>query len=119
MLTPRALKSLSFDQWTLSLHMLLPFTLLIIGLFVPDQGDIGGNAIFLILYIGLVCSTVPTMLWTKALPKIGVVTSATVLMLESTFAVILSVVLLGEVLDSFVVVGALLTFGAIFLVADN
>jgi len=118
-LTPRAMKGLSFDQWTLSLHMFLPFTLLFVGLFVADQGSIGENALPLFLYIGLVCTTVPTMLWTKALPKIGVVTSATVLMLESTFSVLLSVVILNEALDAFVVVGALMTFAAIFLVADD
>lgn len=118
-LTPKALRDLTFDQWTLSLHMFLPFTLFFIGLFFVDQGSIGTNAIPVFLYIGLVCTTVPTLLWTKALPKIGVVTSATVLMLESTFSVLLSVVVLNEALDAFVVGGAIMTFVAIFLVADD
>jgi drug/metabolite transporter (DMT)-like permease len=118
-LTPRALRGLTFDQWTLSLHMFLPFTLLFIGLFVVDQGSIGPNALAIFLFIGLVCTTVPTLMWTKALPKIGVVTSATVLMLESTFSVLLSVVVLNEALDAFVVTGAIMTFVAIFLVADD
>ncbi|OPY32622.1 MAG: EamA-like transporter family protein [Methanomassiliicoccales archaeon PtaU1.Bin124] len=116
--TPRALKQMKYEQWTLGLHILLPFTLLGVGLMIPDQGGIGMNAIPLILYIGLVCTTIPTIMWTGALPKIGMVTSATVLMLESTFSVVLSVFLLGESLDAFIVVGALMTFAAIFLVAD-
>jgi drug/metabolite transporter (DMT)-like permease len=59
------------------------------------------------------------MLWTFAFPKLGAVTSATVLMLESVFAVLLGVVVLGEPLDIFVVVGAMMTFSAIFLVANG
>jgi drug/metabolite transporter (DMT)-like permease len=118
-LSPRALKKLSYDQWTLSLHMFLPITLLIIGSFIPDQGGFGPNALPIILFIGLVCTTVPTLLWTKALPKIGVVTSSSVLMLESTFAVVLSLLILREPLDAFIIVGALLTFIAIYFVADE
>lgn len=118
-LSPRALKKLTYDQWTLSLHMFLPITLLTIGMFIPDQGGLGQNALPTILFLGLVCTAVPTLLWIKALPAIGVVTSATVLLLESTFAVVLSVFILKETLDAFVVVGALLTFIAIYFVADE
>ena len=114
-----ALKHLEYDQWSLSLHMFLPFTLLALALTVGNVSNYNGGALPLILYIGVMCSTVPTMLWVKALKHISVVTSATVLMLESTFAVLLSWLVLGELIDQFVIIGAFLTFVAIIFVAKQ
>jgi drug/metabolite transporter (DMT)-like permease len=114
-----AMEKLSFDQWTLALHMFLPFSLFGLSLLMADSNGLPGDALPLIVLIGLVCTTIPTLLWTKAIPKIGAITSSTVLMLESSFAVILSVVLLEEMLDAFVVVGALMTFAAIYFVANG
>jgi drug/metabolite transporter (DMT)-like permease len=114
-----ALKHMEYDQWSLSLHMFLPFTLLLLALTVGNVSNYNGDALPLMVYIGVMCSTVPTMLWVKALKHISVVTSATVLMLESTFAVFLSWMVLGEQIDQFVIVGALLTFVAIIFVAKQ
>ena len=114
-----ALKRLEYDQWSLSLHMFLPVTLLALALTVGNVSNYHGDALPLMIYIGVMCSTVPTMLWVKALKHISVVTSATVLMLESTFAVVLSWLVLGEQIDQFVIVGALLTFVAIVFVAKQ
>lgn len=114
-----ALKRMEYDQWSLSLHMFLPFTLLALALTVGNVGNYRDDALPLMIYIGVMCSTVPTMLWVKALKHISVVTSATVLMLESTFAVVLSWLILGEQIDQFVVLGALLTFVAIIFVAKQ
>jgi len=114
-----ALKHLEYDQWSLSLHMFLPLTLLLLALMVGNVANYNGDALPLMVYIGIMCSTVPTMLWVKALKHISVVTSATVLMLESTFAVVLSWLVLGEQIDQFVIIGALLTFAAIIFVAKQ
>lgn len=114
-----ALKKMEYDQWSLSLHMFLPLTLLLMAVMVGNVSNFDGDAIPLMIYIGVMCSTVPTMLWVKALKHISVVTSATVLMLESTFAVVLSWMVLGEQIDQFVIVGALLTFVAIIFVAKQ
>ena len=114
-----ALKRLEYDQWSLSLHMFLPATLLILALTVGNIANYDGDALPLMIYIGIMCSTVPTMLWVKALKHISVVTSATVLMLESTFAVFLSWLVLGEQIDQFVIIGAMLTFVAIIFVAKQ
>ena len=114
-----ALKKMEYDQWSLSLHMFLPLTLLLMAVMVGNVSNFDGDAIPLMIYIGVMCSTVPTMLWVKALKHISVVTSATVLMLESTFAVVLSWLVLGEQIDQFVIVGALLTFVAIIFVAKQ
>lgn len=114
-----ALKRMEYDQWSLSLHMFLPVTLLILALTVGNVANYSGDALPLMIYIGVMCSTVPTMLWVKALKHISVVTSATVLMLESTFAVVLSWLVLGELIDQFVIIGALLTFVAIVFVAKQ
>ena len=114
-----ALKHMEYDQWSLSLHMFLPLTLLLLALTVGNVANYNGDALPLMIYIGVMCSTVPTMLWVKALKHISVVTSATVLMLESTFAVVLSWLVLGEQIDQFVIIGALLTFAAIIFVAKQ
>ena len=119
MLSRTGLKKMSYDQWSFGLHVLMPPALFLLGLaFFADQGvsaEVWPN----ILFVGLLCTTLPTMLWTVAFPKLGAVTSATILMLESVFAVLLGVLVLGEPLDAFVAVGALMTFSAIFLVANG
>lgn len=114
-----ALRKLGPDQWALGMHLLLPATLLSLFVLIPIEGGLGGSAIPAILFIGAVCTTIPTVLWTGALRHISVVTSATVLMVESAFAVFLSWLLLEEILDSFTIVGALMIFAAILLLSRS
>jgi drug/metabolite transporter (DMT)-like permease len=56
------------------------------------------------------------MLWVWGLRYIGMVTSSTIILSEATFAVILAVLILNEPINAFVILGAALTFVAIFLV---
>lgn len=114
-----ALRNLSAEQWSLSLHLLLPPALLALYFLVPMDGGLSSTNIPAVLFIGLVCTTVPTVLWTSALRHISVVTSATVLMVESAFAVFLSWLFLGEVIDAYVLVGAAMIFVAILLMARS
>lgn len=114
-----ALRNLSAEQWSLSLHLLLPPALLALYFLVPMDGGFSSANIPAALFIGLVCTTVPTVLWTSALRHISVVTSATVLMVESAFAVFLSWLFLGEVIDAYVLVGAMMIFVAILLMARS
>lgn len=114
-----ALRNLSAEQWSLSLHLLLPPALLALYFLVPMDGGFSSANIPAALFIGLVCTTVPTVLWTSALRHISVVTSATVLMVESAFAVFLSWLFLGEVIDAYVLVGAAMIFVAILLMARS
>ncbi len=114
-----ALRSLSAEQWSLSLHLLLPPALLALYFIVPMDGGLSSADLPAALFIGVVCTTVPTVLWTSALRHISVVTSATILMVESAFAVFLSWILLGEVIDAYVVTGAVMIFAAILLMARS
>ncbi len=114
-----ALRSLSAEQWSLSLHLLLPPVLLALYFVVPMDGGLSPADLPAVLFIGIVCTTVPTVLWTSALKHISVVTSATILMVESAFAVFLSWMFLGEVIDAYVVTGALMIFTAILLMARS
>lgn len=114
-----ALRSLSAEQWSLSLHLLLPPALLALYFIVPIDGGLSSADLPAALFIGVVCTTVPTVLWTSALRHISVVTSATILMVESAFAVFLSWILLGEVIDAYVVTGAMMIFAAILLMARS
>lgn len=114
-----ALRNLSAEQWSLSLHLLLPPALLALYFIIPMDGGLSSANIPAALFIGLVCTTVPTVLWTSALKHISVVTSATILMVESAFAVFLSWMFLGEVIDAYVVTGAGMIFAAILLMARS
>lgn len=114
-----ALRRLTPEQWSLSLHLMLPPALLALYFLVPMDGGLSTVNIPAALFIGIVCTTVPTVLWTSALKHISVVTSATVLMVESAFAVFLSWIFLGEVIDAFVVTGAVMIFAAILLMARS
>ena len=114
-----ALRNLSAEQWSLSLHLLLPPALLALYFIVPMDGGLSSADLPAALFIGVVCTTVPTVLWTSALRHISVVTSATILMVESAFAVFLSWILLGEVIDAYVVTGAVMIFAAILLMARS
>ncbi len=114
-----ALRNLSAEQWSLSLHLLLPPALLALYFLVPMGGGLSSVNVPAVLFIGIVCTTVPTVLWTSALKHISVVTSATILMVESAFAVFLSWIFLGEVIDAYVVAGAMMIFAAILLMARS
>lgn len=114
-----ALRSLTPEQWSLSLHLLLPPALLALYFAVPLDGGLSSANIPAALFIGIVCTTVPTVLWTSALKHLSVVTSATILMVESAFAVFLSWVFLGEVIDLYVIAGAAMIFMAILLMARS
>jgi drug/metabolite transporter (DMT)-like permease len=114
-----ALKKMSYDQWSFGLHFLLPPALLVLGLVLFGDEGLSSDVWPTVLFVGALCTTLPTLMWTFAFPKLGAVTSATILMLESVFAVLLGVIILGEPLDAYVVVGALMTFSAIFLVANG
>jgi drug/metabolite transporter (DMT)-like permease len=114
-----ALRKLTPEQWSLSLHLLLPPALLALYFLVPMDGGLSSVNLPAALFIGMVCTTVPTVLWTSALKHISVVTSATILMVESAFAVFLSWIFLGEVIDAFVLTGAVMIFAAILLMARS
>ncbi|HOO04671.1 MAG TPA: DMT family transporter, partial [Methanomassiliicoccales archaeon] len=114
-----ALRTLSPEQWSLGLHLLLPLALLALYFLVPMDGGLGAGALPGVLFIGLVCTTVPTVLWTTGLRHLSTVTSATVLLVESAFAVLLSWLLLGESMDVYVLAGAAMIFLAILLMARS
>jgi len=112
-----ALRTLSPEQWSLGLHAFLPATMMALYFVVPMDGGLEPDNLGWLVFIGLLCTTVPTVLWTGALRHIGVVTSATVLLVESAFAVFLSWLVLGENMDAYVIAGAVMIFGAILLLA--
>jgi len=114
-----ALRRLTAEQWSLSLHLLLPPALLALYFLIPLEGGLSSASLPAALFIGVVCTTVPTVLWTSALKHISVVTSATILMVESAFAVFLSWLFLGEVIDTYVLAGAAMIFVAILLMARS
>jgi drug/metabolite transporter (DMT)-like permease len=111
-----ALRHMGFDQWTLCIHLFTPFLLFAAWMLLGSRTPVSCDMLPLILYVGVLCTALPTMLWMRALDWISVVTSSTITLSESTFAVILSIVFLSETVDIFVIVGAALVFVAIYMV---
>jgi len=116
-LTKFAVRVMGNDEWVMSFHLLSAFFLLILSLFIGGPGEPGDLSIPAVLFVGLFCTSVPTLLWAIGLRSLSMTTSATVLLSESAFAVLLGVVLLSEPLDKMTVLGAVLVFLAIFTVS--
>lgn len=114
-----ALQHLHYTQWTLGLHGLLPISLGMLAILTTGAFTLGANAVPAFLWVGVICSTIPTLLWTGALRHISIITSATIIMAEAAFSVLLSWLVLGEPMDIFVIAGALLIFSAIYFVAKE
>ena len=114
-----ALKRMTYDQFVLSLHLFAPLPLFGLYLASGTSSTLTGQMLPFVLYVGIACTSIPTMMWVKGLDSITITTSSTIILSESTFAVFLSVVLLNEPLDVFILVGALLTFSAIYLVVKG
>lgn len=111
-----ALRHMGFDQWTLCIHLLTPLLLFGAWMVLGSRSPVTCDVMPLILYVGFLCTALPTMLWMRALDWISVVTSSTITLSESTFAVILSIIFLSEKIDIFVIAGAALVFIAIYMV---
>ncbi len=110
-----ATRKMGFEEWVAGFHLLIPLLLLPLALMDGDIGVASPETVPAILFVGALCTSVPTLLWAKGLQSLAFVTSATILLSESVFAVILGVVVLGEPLTLPTVAGALMVFSAIFL----
>jgi drug/metabolite transporter (DMT)-like permease len=111
-----ALRRMTFDQWVLTIHLLTPLPLFALYLMFGDGGGLDGGLVPLVLYAGITCTGLPTLMWVWGLPHIGMVASSVIILSESTFAVLLSVLLLNEPLSFEMLLGAVLVFVAIYLV---
>ncbi|MDD1769470.1 MAG: DMT family transporter [Methanomassiliicoccales archaeon] len=115
-LSKLALRRMTFDQFVLSLHLFTPLPLLAVYALFGHPTQIQAVDLQYILYIGIVCTAVPTLLYVKALESISPVMSSAMTLTESTFAAVLGILVLNDQLDIFVVVGAALVFLSILLV---
>jgi len=112
-----ATRKMCFEEWVTGFHLLIPLFLLPMALVNGNIGNASDETLSAILFVGMLCTSVPTLLWAKGLQSLTFVTSATILMSESVFAVLLAVLILGESLTIFTASGAIMVFAAIFLVS--
>lgn len=110
-----ATRRLCFEEWVTGFHLLAPLPLLLMALADGELGRAEQAAIPAVLFVGALCTSVPTMLWAKGLQSLTFVTSATILLSESVFAVLLGLVVLGEPVTVLTLAGAVMVFAAIFL----
>lgn len=114
-LTKLAVRHMDNVEWVMSFHLLTVAPLAALMLITGGPGDLHSMSVPALLYVGLLCTSVPTILWATGLRSLSLTTSATVLLSESAFAVILGALVMNEPLGSLTLVGAALVFAAIFL----
>lgn len=118
-LTKKALQHLSHDQWIFGVYSVYPIPLILFSLITVDNFAISLESLPLILYVGVLCTSVPSLLWAKGLTKISATTSATIVLSESVFGTILGCLVLGETLDFSGLIGATMIFAAIYVVSRS
>ncbi len=72
-----------------------------------------------IVYLGIACTSVATLLWAMGLEGVSATASATIMLLEIVTALVISFVLLEETLEQLAIIGAALVLAAIYLVASS
>lgn len=115
-LTKLAVRHMDNVEWVMSFHLLSTLPLLALMFLTGGPGDVASMSVPALLYVGLLCTSVPTILWAMGLGSLSLTTSATVLLSESAFAVLLGAVVRNEPLGELTLLGAALMFIAIFMV---
>jgi len=72
-----------------------------------------------IIYLGIACTSVATLLWAMGLEGVSATASATIMLLEIVTALVISILLLDESLKQMALIGAALVLAAIYLVASS
>jgi drug/metabolite transporter (DMT)-like permease len=72
-----------------------------------------------VLYLGLFCTSIATLLWALGLEGVSATASATIMLVEVVTALAISIGLMGESMESVAVIGGLLVLAAIYLVASS
>jgi len=73
----------------------------------------------MVLYLGLFCTSIATLLWALGLEGVSATASATIMLVEVVTALVLSIGLLHETMQSWAIFGSLLVLAAIYLVASS
>ncbi len=115
-ITKLAVRHMDNYEWVMSFHLLSAVALAALMLLTGGPGETSSMSLPSIIYVGLLCTSVPTILWAIGLGSLSLTTSATVLLSESAFAVLLGAVVRNEPLGPLTLLGAGLMFVAIFMV---
>ncbi|MEM2906890.1 MAG: DMT family transporter [Candidatus Odinarchaeota archaeon] len=90
-------------------------------LFEPTQllGLLSFEAVFAIIYLGVVCTTIAFTLYFKGLKYVSATSTALILLSEIVFAIVLSSILLVEPVTVYIIIGGLLISSAIILLRKS
>ena len=72
-----------------------------------------------LVYLGVACTSIATLLWAMGLEGVSATASATIMLLEIITALAISMSLLNESLRQVAIIGAVLVLAAIYLVASS
>ena len=95
--------------------ILIPFTVALGGL-GPGVLDIGYEGTWIILYISIFCNILPFIIWMYALRYLSATASTLLLLTEVLVAAILAMIVLGEMLTAFGILGGALIVAAILTI---
>jgi len=116
-LTRIAMRTIRYDQWMMALYVSYLVPLFFFWLLFGGPSELTSDSLIPVLYVGIVCTSIPGILWALALTKISLTTSATIILSESVFGTFLGWLILREELGLLGVIGAVLIFVAIYVVA--
>ncbi len=77
------------------------------------------NAWAAIIYLGIACTSIATLLWAMGLEGVSATSSATIMLLEVVTALLISFTLLHESLMEMAIIGAALVLASIYLVSSS
>ncbi|MEM2944648.1 MAG: EamA family transporter [Methanomassiliicoccales archaeon] len=118
-LTKRALRRLTYDQWITGVYTLYPIPLFVFACATGASFALDLDSMIPTFYVGIMCTSIPSLLWAKGLTKITVTTSATIVLSEAIFGTLLGCIILGEVLTFPGIAGAAMIFAAIYISAKR
>lgn len=72
-----------------------------------------------IVYLGIFCTSIATLLWAMGLEGVSATASATIMLIEIVTALVISIGLLEETLTTAAIAGAVLVLAAVYLVSSS
>ncbi len=101
---------------TCAIWLVLPTTYL---MFTGADFSVEPVGWLMILYLGLFCTSIATLLWAMGLEGVSATASATIMLIEVLTALALSIGVLGETMSTAAAFGGVLVMLAIYLVAGT
>ena len=110
-------------SWTVIILTTVVFTPATLAYIVWEPASLASlisiQAVFALIYLGLVCTTLAFTLYFKSLKYISATSAGIILLAEIVFALVLSNVFLLEPITSYIIIGGLMICAAVILLSGS